>query len=155
MTHHYHLRFGIRLLAEGGPDAEIEDLQALKSVGINIVSPVDNVGMGGGAGNRPAADTLRMIAASVEGARRHSDKDFLVMPDQEFYGSVLGGHTDLLFSHPVFWTHGRAAGQPLVENDPKYKPVSAEAIVDDFRKYIDQMEPHLPVLLSALAITIR
>lgn len=83
MTHHYHMRFGLRLLA-GGPDAEIEDLQALKSVGINIVSPVDNVGTGGGAGDRPAADTLRMIAASAEGARRHSDKDFLVLPDQEF-----------------------------------------------------------------------
>ena len=33
------------------------------------------------------------------------------MPDQEFYGSVLGGHTDLLFSHPVYWLYGRAAGQ--------------------------------------------
>lgn len=136
MTHHYHMRFGIRLLAEGGPDAEIEDLQALKSVGINIVSPVDNVGMGGGAGNRPAADTLMMIAASVEGARRHSDKDFLVMPDQEFYGSVLGGHTDLLFSHPVFWTHGRAAGQPLVGNDPKYGKVYHIGTADDLMEMV-------------------
>ena len=32
------------------------------------------------------------------------------MPDEEFYGSVLGGHTDLLFSHPVYWLYGRAAG---------------------------------------------
>jgi hypothetical protein len=135
MTHHYHMRFGIRL-AEGGPDAEIEDLQALKSVGINIVSPVDNVGTGGGAGNRPAADTLKMIAASVEGARRHSDKDFLVMPDQEFYGSVLGGHTDLLFSHPVFWTSGRAPGQPLVENDPTYGKVYRIGAAEDLMEMV-------------------
>ena len=40
------------------------------------------------------------------------------MPNQEFYGSPLGGHTDLLFSHPVYWTQGRAAGQPLVETMP-------------------------------------
>ena len=40
------------------------------------------------------------------------------MPNQEYYGSPLGGHTDLLFSHPVYWMQGRAAGQPLVENDP-------------------------------------
>lgn len=136
MTHHYHMRFGLRLLAEAGPDAEIEDLRALKSVGINIVSPVDNVGTGGGAGNRPAADTLRMIAASVEGARRHSDKDFLVMADQEFYGSVLGGHTDLLFSHPVFWTYGRTAGQPLVEDDPKYGKVYHIGAADDLMEMV-------------------
>ena len=135
MTHHYHMRFGIRL-AEGGPDAEIEDLQALKSVGVNIVSPVDNVGTGGGAGNRPAADTLKMIAASVEGARRHSDKDFLVMPDQEFYGSVLGGHTDLLFSHPVFWTSGRAPGHPLVENDPTYGKVYRIGAAEDLMEMV-------------------
>ena len=136
MTHHYHMRFGLRLLAEAGPDAEIEDLRALKSVGINIVRPVDNVGTGGGAGNRPAADTLRMIAASVEGARRHSDKDFLVMADQEFYGSVLGGHTDLLFSHPVFWTYGRTAGQPLVEDDPKYGKVYHIGAADDLMEMV-------------------
>ena len=52
---------------------------------------------------------------SIEGARRHSDTGFLVMPSQEYYGSPLGGHTDLLFSRPVYWVGGRTAGQPLVE----------------------------------------
>ena len=33
------------------------------------------------------------------------------MPDQEFYGSVLGGHTDMLFSHPVYWTLWTRGGQ--------------------------------------------
>jgi hypothetical protein len=42
------------------------------------------------------------------------------MADQEFYNSPLGGHTDLLFSHPVYWTQGRATGQPLVEEHPTY-----------------------------------
>jgi len=131
MNHHYHMNFGLRLIAGGGPDAEIPDLEALKSLGINIVSPVDNLGMGGGAGNRSAADTLKLIAMSVEGARRHSDKDFLVMPDQEFYGSVLGGHTDLLFSHPVYWTYGRAAGQPLVEDSSTLGKVYHIGAADD------------------------
>ena len=36
----------------GSADAEIVDLAAIKAVGINIVSPVDNVGVGGGAGQR-------------------------------------------------------------------------------------------------------
>jgi uncharacterized protein (DUF885 family) len=40
-----------------------------------------------------------------------------------------------------------------VENDPKYQPASAEAIVEDFRKYIAQMEPHLPELFNLLPKT--
>jgi uncharacterized protein (DUF885 family) len=40
-----------------------------------------------------------------------------------------------------------------VENDPKYVPASADAIVDDFRKYIAQMQPHLPELFNLLPKT--
>lgn len=40
-----------------------------------------------------------------------------------------------------------------VENDPKYRAVSAEAIVEDFRKYIDAMQPHLPELFNLLPKT--
>jgi uncharacterized protein (DUF885 family) len=40
-----------------------------------------------------------------------------------------------------------------VESDPKYQPVSAEAIVEDFRKYIAQMQPHLPELFNLLPKT--
>src|SRR5262245_4252189 len=74
----------------------------------------------GGGGGRGRGDELQIRYNSIEGARRHSDANFLVMPSQEYYGSPLGGHTDLLFSHPVYWTAGRAAGQPLVEEQPKY-----------------------------------
>ena len=157
MNHHYHMDLGQRLLQAGSLDADIPDLQALKSLGINIVSQIDSVGFQTPAGGRGAApesgrgaaaaagreggpgggreggagggrgggrgDVLATTAASVEGARRHSDKNFLVMPNQEHYGSPVGGHTDLLFSHPVYWTQGRAAGQPLVENDAKYGKV--------------------------------
>jgi len=114
MNHHYHMDLGQRLIRAGSLDAEIPDLQAIKSLGINIVSQIDSVGTGGG-GRGARVDELAITAASVEGARRHSDRDFLVMPNQEFYNSPLGGHTDLLFSHPVYWTQGRAAGQPLSE----------------------------------------
>ncbi len=40
-----------------------------------------------------------------------------------------------------------------IENDPKYKAASAEAIVEDFRKYIDGMQPHLPELFNLLPKT--
>ena len=61
-------------------------------------------GRGGGGGR--GADTLQIREASLEGARRHSDVDFLVMPSQEAGGNWLGGHADLLFSHPVYWMDG-------------------------------------------------
>ena len=35
-----------------------------------------------------------------------------------------------------------------VENDPKYKPTSEQSIVDDFSKYIAQMQPKLPQLFN-------
>ncbi len=131
MIHHYHMSFGNRLMAAGSADAEIVDLHALKDIGLNIVSPVDNVGTGGGAGNRNSNDVLLQRQYEVAGAKSHSDKDFLVMPDQEFYGSVLGGHTDLLFSHPVYWLYGRAAGKPLVEENAKYGKVYNIGSPDD------------------------
>ncbi|HKF47503.1 MAG TPA: DUF885 domain-containing protein [Terracidiphilus sp.] len=40
-----------------------------------------------------------------------------------------------------------------VENDPKYRPASADAIVEDFRRYIAQMEPKLPELFDLLPKT--
>ena len=40
-----------------------------------------------------------------------------------------------------------------IENDPKYRPSSAEAIVEDFRKHIAQMEPRLPELFGLLPKT--
>ena len=124
MVHHYHMNFGNRLMAAGSADAEIVDLHALKDIGLNIVSPVDNVGVGGGAGNnRNPNDVLLQRQYEIAGAKSHSDKDFLVMPNQEFYGSVLGGHTDMLYSHPVYWLYGRAAGKPLVEDNPTYGKV--------------------------------
>jgi uncharacterized protein (DUF885 family) len=40
-----------------------------------------------------------------------------------------------------------------IENDPKYQPASADAIVEDFRKYIAQMQPRLPELFNLLPKT--
>ena len=130
MNHHYHMDLGQRLLAAGSLDAEIPDLQALKSLGITIVSQIDSIVEGGGRGGA-RLNPLAVTRASVDGARRHSDSDFVVMPNQEYYGSPLGGHTDLLFSHPVYWTQGRATGQPLMENDPAFGRVYRIGSADD------------------------
>jgi hypothetical protein len=165
MNHHYHMDLGQRLLTAGSLDAPIPDLVALKALGITIVSQIDSVGTEGGGGGTAAArggaadqaaqagrgaqaaaapaggrggrrDQLEITKASVDGARLHSDPNFLVMPDQEFYGSPLGGHTDLLFSHPVYWRQGRAADEPLVENDATYGRVYHIGNADDLMEMV-------------------
>jgi uncharacterized protein (DUF885 family) len=43
-----------------------------------------------------------------------------------------------------------AAFRDHIESDPKYKPSSAQAIVDDFDGYIKQMRPKLPALFNVI-----
>jgi len=81
---------------------------------------------------------LAITAASVEGARRHSDRGFLVMPNQEFYNSPLGGHTDLLFSHPVYLTQGREADRPLFEPHARYGTVYHIASAADLMEMVSR-----------------
>ncbi|MGC4081459.1 MAG: hypothetical protein QM736_04915 [Vicinamibacterales bacterium] len=108
MNHHYHMDLGRRLGEAGSLDAAIPDLVALKALGINIVSQIDSVGIGaenppvGAAfpgyppvqtpaapaaaatgGSRPRIDELQIRFNSIEGAKRHSDTNFLVLPAQE------------------------------------------------------------------------
>ena len=110
MASHFHMDLGQRLLESGSLDTKLPDLEALKAAGITIVSPTD----------RPNGDDrLEVLAAYYEGARRHSDKNFLIMPNEEV-STLLGGHWDILFPKPVFWTRDRQPGQPFVERHPIY-----------------------------------
>jgi hypothetical protein len=110
MASHFHMDLGQRTRASGSLDTRLPDLVALRAAGINIVSPTD----------RPnAASRLNILSDYYEVARRHSDKDFLIMPNEEV-SEMLGGHWDILLSKPLFWTRDRKPGQPLVEEHPVY-----------------------------------
>ena len=135
MARHFHTSLVQRLEESGGLDNVMPDFELAKSAGINVFGPVDGGNGGLGAAVPRDASGLaafreQMIANHVknlglyyQAARLHSGKDFLVMPDEEIAGGTLGqqlgGHNDLLVSHPVYWTLGRSSGQPLVENDAK------------------------------------
>jgi hypothetical protein len=150
MATHFHTGMVRRLNQLGGLDATIPDFDLMKGAGINIFAPIDGGGGGGaGAGNlatagrggaaaggrgagAPAAaapggggrgDRLKNLADYYEAARRHSDRNFLILPDEENTAGSLGGHTDFVVSHPVFWTTARAEGQPFVEQHPTYGKV--------------------------------
>lgn len=125
MATHFHAGLVRRLLLSGGLDNTLPDFEAMKSAGVTVFAPIDGggVGMVVPGGERPR-DRLQTLADYYEVARLHSDKNFLVMPNEEIFGGPpttgFGGHHDLLISHPVYWTQTRADGQPFVENHPKY-----------------------------------
>ena len=113
MASHFHMDLGQRTRASGSLDTKLPDLEALRATGINIVSPTD----------RPSGENrLEILADYYETARRHSDTNFLIMPNEEV-SQLLGGHWDLLLSKPLYWTRDRKPGQPLVETHPKYGQV--------------------------------
>jgi hypothetical protein len=197
MATHFHMGMMRKLIAAGGLDAKIPDLEVLRAAGVTIAAPIDgggasvpvradpdaipgiddpkwfhwtrglgappelNIygdtlgttfvatreaaeaaarsgrggagqrgaegrGAGAGRGGRGAAsenrDPFAAQAQYYQAAARQSSATFVVMPNAEIMrGDVardLGGHSDVLFSHPVYWTQGREPGQPLSEPDP-------------------------------------
>lgn len=144
MASHFHTSMVSRMRALGGIDVNLPDFDVMKAAGVNIFAPIDGGrGFGGGRGAGPARgsapgaaparggmgavvpDDVRFRAQAdyYEAARRHSDKDFLVMPAEEGTGGNLGGHNDFLVSKPTFWTTVRAEGQPFVEQHAVYGKV--------------------------------
>jgi hypothetical protein len=118
MATHFHTGMVRRLQQLGGLDQTIPDFDIMKGAGVNIFAPIDSGGGGGRGGDR-----LKNLADYYEAARKHSDKNFLILPDEENTAGNLGGHTDFVLSHPVFWTPTRAAGQPFIEQHPTYGTV--------------------------------
>ena len=114
MGSHYHVGLVRRLRESGGMDNRLNDIEAAKAAGINIYGIID--------GPR-GEDGLQALADYYDAARRHSDKNFLIMPGEENTGINLGGHSDLLLSKPVFYLPERSAGQPLVDMHPTYGKV--------------------------------
>jgi hypothetical protein len=119
MATHFHTSVVQRLREMGSLDAKLPDFEAVRAAGINIFAPID----GGGGGGRGGGDPLKVRADYYEVARRHSDKNFMVMPNEEVFTGILGGHIDMIESKPLFWLPSRKAGEPLVEKHPTYGTV--------------------------------
>ena len=118
MGSHYHVGLVPRLQELGGLDNRLNDIEAMKGAGINIYGVIDGV-----RGRATGDAYLEAMAQYYDAARRQSDKNFLVMPNKENTGIDIGGHHDLMLSKPVFYRPERAAGQPFVEQHPKFGPV--------------------------------
>lgn len=118
MANHFHISLTQRLRESGSLDTLVQDLLAMKSLGINIVNLSD---FHSDKLHPRDPGPLRLLDQKdyFEAARRHSDRDFLIIPGEE-PNAYLGGHYNMLTPRPVFWTMVRQPGQPLVEHDPVY-----------------------------------
>lgn len=125
MGHHYHVGLVKRLKELGNFDQRLNDISTMKSVGVDIYSIVDGAR---GPGRHDRGELfLNDLSEYYEAARRQSDKNFLVMPnDENSTGGrppFMGGHYDILMSRPVYWRPQRNPGEPLTFTHPKYDTV--------------------------------
>jgi hypothetical protein len=114
---HFHTAFTQELLDSGSLDTTPPWIPMMRDLGINIAHIFDF--HGDGHPRDPGPIRFRELEAYFDGCRRHSDRDFLIVPGEEA-NAYLGGHYNILFPRPVYWTHVRGKDQPLVEEHPRY-----------------------------------
>ncbi len=134
MVNHFHLRFTDRVRASGSLDTPMQDLAAMKALGLNIIGLSDF--HGDLHLNDAGALRFKDQKDYAEACRRASDKDFLVTPWEE-PSVYFGGHYNIMFPKPVYWSKVRQPGQPFVENDPVFGKVYHTGSTDDVQKMMD------------------
>ena len=120
MATHFHTAFTQELIDSGSLDTTPPWIPMMRALGINIAHIFDF--HGDGHPHDPGPLRLKELATYFEGCRRHSDADFLILPGEEA-NVYLGGHYNILFPKPVYWTLVRGKGQPLVEDHASYGKV--------------------------------
>ncbi len=122
MAHHFHTNLGRRITESGSTETRFPEFDAMQSAGVNIFSTADS------------PQPLNVQAALFEASRKSADKDFLFVPSVEIFSNLMGGHTDVLLSHPVLWVEGREANTPMVEDDPTlgrvYRVTTADELME-------------------------
>ena len=118
---HFHTAFTQELLESGSLATTPPWIPMMRAMGIDVAHIFDF--HGDGHPHDPGPLRLKELATYFEGCRRHSDADFLILPGEEA-NAYLGGHYNILFPKPVYWTMVRGQGHRLVEDDPKYGKVN-------------------------------
>ena len=135
MVTHFHTAFTQALTDAGSLDRRAPWIPAIKALGVNIVYLCDFHGDGHPRDAGPLR--LKELEDYYEACRRHSDRGFLILPGEE-PNAYLGGHYNILFPKPVYWTHRRAAGDPFLEQDSRlgtvYHAASAEDVFEMLRR---------------------
>ncbi len=130
MATHFHTAFAQELSEAGTLDVQPPWIAAIRALGVNIVMLDDFHDDGHPQDNgRVRLNELRQYYAACQ---RHSDRDFLILPGEEA-NVYFGGHYNLLFPKPVYWTHGRPAGAGFEEGGV-YHPANAAEMYEMVRR---------------------
>ncbi len=132
---HFHTATTEQALDYGTLDFQAPWIPLFRALGINIAMMSDFHG----DGNADDTGELRFkdIANYVEASRRHSDRDFLIIPGEE-PNAHMGGHFTMVLPRPVYWSRGREDGQPFEEKHPKYGKVYRTGSKEDLLKLLQQ-----------------
>jgi len=117
---HFHTHFNEQVTDAGSVDFQPPWVPTFRALGINIAMMSDF--HSDSHPRDPGPLRLKEQQVYFEAGRRHSDRDFLIMPGEE-PNAYFGGHYTTVFARPVYWTLVRQAGQPLVEKHPEYGKV--------------------------------
>jgi hypothetical protein len=133
MVTHFHTAFVDELTKAGSLDAGVPWISAMRALGINIAYICDFHGDGHPQDAGPIR--LRELDTYYQACQRFSDRNFLILPGEE-PNTYLGGHWNILFPKPVYWTHVRENGKPLVEDDSKFGTIYRTANAHDVLEMI-------------------
>ena len=120
MVTHFHTAFTQELMDSGSLDTTPAWIPLMRSMGVNIAHIFDF--HGDGHPHDPGPLRLKELENYFEACRRHSDGDFLILPGEEA-NAYLGGHYNILFPKPVYWTLVREKDQPIVTDHPSHGKV--------------------------------
>jgi hypothetical protein len=137
VTGHFHLEFNEMIRDRGTSDFMPTWVPVFRGLGINIVYLADfhdDSDFGD-----PGPKRFYEQRLYFEGARKMSDKNFLIIPAEEV-NSYLGGHWYLMLPRPVYFSHAipRPANQTFEENDPTYGPVYHLGSIEDVENFVNR-----------------
>jgi len=137
VTGHFHLELNEMARDRGATDLAPTWVPVFRGLGINIVYLGDfhDDSDGGDAGPKRLPEQKAYFDASA----KLSDKNFLVMPEEEV-NSYLDGHWYMMNPKPIYFTHTRerAAGVPFEEQVPGYGTVYHLGSADDVLKFMNE-----------------
>ena len=117
---HFHPHFNEQISDAGSLDFVPGWIPTFRAMGVNMAVMCDFH-----SDSHPTdPGPIRLAEQKVyfDASRRHSDRDFLIIPAEE-PNRNLGAHYTAMFARPVYWTMVRGQGQPFVETVPEYGKV--------------------------------
>ena len=146
-VNHFHLRVVDRMRV-GGFDTPLQDLMAMKAIGLNVIG-LSDFHADSLAANDYGPARFRDQKDYGEVSRRLSDKDFLVLPWEE-PSVAFGGHYNIMWPKNVFWSKPNRIGGgqgsqadaavkmlPFEESDSTYGKVYHTGNAENVQRLLD------------------